>query len=313
MNIKDPKIIFFGTPAFALPALRALIEGNFKPRLVITQPDQPVGRRQDLTAPPVKVLAKQHQIRVSQPETKKELSEIFIKEACEIAIVVAYGMILPSAVLKLPLFGFLNIHPSLLPKYRGPSPIQSALFNGDKETGVTIIKLNEKMDAGPILANQVFKISDENASELHDQLSQIGAELLVKILPDYLSGKIHLTPQDDSQATYTKIIKREDGLIDWTKSALEIFNQFKAFTPWPGVFTYLDGKRLKISNLSVLEGDFKVDLPSGTVFLTSQKVLAVKCGSAAILITRLQFEGKKEILASEFLQGHSDFIGRQLG
>lgn len=314
MNIKKPELIFLGTPDFALPALKRLMASDFKPSLVITQPDQPVGRRQELTPPPVKVLANQNKIKVLQPATKKELADIFRKNFCDVAIVVAYGMILPASVLATPKHGFLNIHPSLLPKYRGSSPIQSALLNGEKETGVTVMKLTEKMDAGPILVSQGFKITDQNASQLHDLLAELGAELLVKVLPDYLSNKIDLMPQDDSRATYTKIIKREDGLINWGKSAELIFNQFRAFNPWPGVFTYLAGKRLKISNLSVFSGNLKQDdSPHGTVFLSTDKDLVVKCGEGYIKLDKIQLEGKKETTASEFLKGHQDVINQVLG
>ncbi|NUM25383.1 MAG: methionyl-tRNA formyltransferase [Candidatus Buchananbacteria bacterium] len=313
MNTKKPDLIFLGTPEFALPALKALVENDFKPKLVITQPDQPLGRHQKLSSSPVKVVAEKYGIRVIQPKNKKELAQIFAKESCQVAVVVAYGMIIPDEILKKPAYGFLNIHPSLLPKYRGSSPIQAALLHGDLQTGVTIIKLTQRVDAGPIIGRQTFDIGSRNAAKLHDALAQLGGELLVSVLPNYLAGKAELIDQDDSQATYTSLIRREDGLVDWNKTPLEIFNQFRAFTPWPGVFTYFDNKRLKILNLSVLEGDLSKDLSNGTVFLTPKKKLAVKCDNGAITLITVQLEGKKGVLAPEFLKGYPEIVGKRLG
>lgn len=308
------RIVFLGTPKFALPTLGALIDNNLKPILVVTQPDKPVGRSKKLIPSPVKQLALKNEIPVVQPETRNDLEKVFIDCEADVCVLAAYGMIIPKIYLEKPRLGFLNVHPSFLPKYRGASPIQAALLNGDQETGVSIIKLIPKMDAGPIVAQETVRISPrDNAETLHDKLAKAGADLLVKILPDYLGGKIKAKSQDEAKATYTKLIKREEGRINWQKKAIEIERQFKAFYPWPGVFTQMAGKRLKIANLGVLEGDFGPKLGAGEVFLTPQNGLAVKCGQSAVEIKNLQLEGKKEMGGQEFLQGHQDLIGKFLG
>ena len=314
------KIIFLGTPDFALPTLKALIENDLKPVLVITQPDKPVSRKQELTPPPIKELALANNLPVAQPNNKEELLEIFNQYQVDVCVLVAYGMIITEEVLLKPKFGFLNLHPSLLPKYRGPSPIQATLLNGDSETGMSIIELTNKVDAGSIVAQKKLKIeSSDNAETLHDKLAQLGAELLVEVLPDYLAGNVKANPQDDMQATYTKKIDREDGEIDWQKKAIEIKRQFQAFYPWPGIFTHLAKKRLKIINLSLLEGDFPAlqqgkdpDLALGEVFLGPDSELAVKCSDGAISLTSIQLEGKKEMSGQEFLRGQKDLIGKIL-
>lgn len=313
MDSSSPKIIFLGTPEFATPALNALVKNNLKPILVITQPNKPAGRNKKLAPPPIKQVALENNIPLTQPANKKELKKVFENNKADVCVLVAYGMIIPEEILDKPKFGFLNLHPSLLPKYRGSSPLQSALLSGDEQTGITIMKLNDKMDEGPIVAQKEIKIkSDDNAETLHDELSKIGAELLIRILPDYLSGKIKLTPQNDNQATYTKMIKREDGKINWQKSALEVERQFRAFYPWPGIFTNLGKKRLKIVKIGVLKGDFKPDLSPGEVFLGPNQELAVKCKEGAVKLISVQLEGKKEMSGIVFLRGQRDLLGRKL-
>lgn len=307
------KIIFLGTPNFAIPSLQALIKANLKPFLVVTQPDKPVGRNQRLTPPPIKEFALKYEIKIVQPMNKKELIKIFNSFDVDVCILVAYGMIIPKEILSKPKFGFLNVHPSLLPKYRGPSPIQFALLNRETITGVTIMKLDDKMDTGPILKQQETLITPEDTAEsLHNKLSSLGADLLIRVLPDYLQNKIKLIPQNDSMATYSKIIKREDGRINWSKSTEEITGQFKAFSPWPGVFTYLGDKRLKITNLQPLEGVIEDKLVFGEVFLSPAKELAVRCKNGAVLLKSVWLEGKKEVLAKDFLIGHQNLVGQIL-
>lgn len=313
MLSSKPKIIFLGTPEFALPALEALIKNDLAPFLVITQPDKPIGRKQNLSPSPIKELALANNLEIAQPRNKKELKEVFSQNKADICILVAYGMIIPDEIINQPEFGFLNLHPSLLPKYRGSSPIQTALLNGDKETGISIIKLTDQVDAGPVFAQKELAVEDnDNAEILHDKLANLGAELLVKILPKYLAGEAELAPQDESRVTYTEMIDREDGAINWSKTALEIKRQFQAFYPWPGIFSHLDGKRLKIANLGVLEGDFGHISTPGQVFLAENKQLIVKCGQGAISLISVQVEGKKEMTAEEFLRGQKDLIGKTL-
>lgn len=308
-----PKIVFLGTPEFALPTLEALIKNDLAPALVVTQPDKKVGRKQNLALPPIKEMALGNNLAIAQPNNKKELADIFSHQNFEVAILVAYGMIIPDEIINQPKFGFLNLHPSLLPKYRGPAPIQTVLLNGDNKTGVSIIKLVKAIDAGPIIAQKEIKIeSTDNAQILHDKLARLGAELLVKVLADYLAGQIKPKLQDESQATFTKIIEREDGLIDWSKSAQQIACQFRAFYPWPGVFTHLAGKRLKIADLGVLEGVLEDNLASGAVFLGPNSELAVKCGQGTVQLKTVQLEGKKEMSGQEFLRGQKDLVGQIL-
>ncbi len=314
MPTQTPKIIFLGTPDFAVPFLQALVDNKMKPVLVITQKDEPIGRKQELQLPPVKVLATRLCIEVSQPGNKIELEQIIKKYQPEICVLVAFGQIISPEALAVPKFGFVNIHPSLLPKYRGASPVQSVILNNEKITGVTIMKLDEKMDHGPILAQQELEIlPDDNNETLHQKLARMGVKLLLETLPKYLSGELYPLPQDDSKATDTKIIKREDGQINWSKSAAEIERQFRAFYPWPGVFTCWGKKRLKIANLSVLEGDFGAKLVPGEVFLGQKNTLAVKCSQGAIVLGKVQLEGKNEVSGGDFLRGYKNIIGQKLG
>ena len=313
MKILKPKIVFLGTPDFSLSSLKALIESDFKPVLVVTQPDQPVGRKQKFTPPPIKELAADSNLKIFQPKNKIELKKIFTEQDFDLAILVAYGMIIPAEILAKPKLGFLNLHPSLLPQYRGSSPIQTAILNGDAETGVTIIKLTDQVDAGPVIASEKIKISPEDNSEILSQrLADLGGQLLISILPDYLSGKIQPEIQDEKKASFTGLMKREDGLINWQKSAPEIRRQFLAFYPWPGVFSHLDGKRVKIANLSVLEGDFDPNLRPGELFFGPNGSLAVKCGQGGIELKTVQLEGKKEMIGKDFLRGQKDLAGKIL-
>lgn len=275
------KVVFFGTPDFAVPSLEALAKADFFDiKAVITQPDKPVGRHHSTTVPSaVKQAAQSLNLPVFEG-----LSGLKGIEA-DLGIVVAYGEILPQRLLEQFSFGVVNIHPSLLPKYRGSSPIQAAILNQDKETGVTLIKLDDKMDHGPIVAQTIvhdLSVRDMTAGELHDQLAQIGAQMLITYLPDYVAGKIKLIPQDDNLATFTKKITKEDGQIDWQKSPQEIEAHVRAMNPWPGAWTKWNGKRLII---------WRASLP-------------VRTGRDLSL---LQIEGKKKMSFAEFSKGHQDF------
>lgn len=300
------KIVFFGTPNFSLPALEALLKEKYDIVLVVTKPDQPAGRNLILSPSPVKVYAKKLGLQIY--EQINDLNEYLDRENPSLGIVVAYGKIIPLNILGMFPFGCLNIHPSLLPKYRGSSPIQSAILNSDLETGVSIIKLDEKMDHGPIVARKSIEISaEETAESLHDKLSQVGAELLINILPDYLSGKITPKPQDESQATYTKIIAKGDGKIDWRKPAKEIERQIRAFYPWPGSFTEFSQNnrvlKIKIISAEVLEKNpSSVDIVGKLQNVSGR--LIVNCGKGSLIINKLQLEGKKEMTDKEFINGY---------
>ena len=294
--MKKLKIIFMGTPDFAAPALKQLVSNNYEISAVITAPDKPIGRKQEVTPPPIKKLALQYKIPVLQPEKilnsswpKPDLKSQILNLNPDLIVVSAYGKIIPKEILDIPQYGSLNIHPSLLPKYRGPSPIQFAILNGEKITGATIMLMDEKMDHGPILAQEKIEIpSDETSQTLHDKLAQLGADLLIKTIPQYVQGEIKPKPQDEKNASYTKILTREDGKIDWRKSAESIERQIRAFTPWPGAWT-IDGKRLKILKAKV------VDKKDGLTFKTKRGYL---------LLEMVQPEGKKTMSGEEFIRGY---------
>lgn len=301
------KIVFFGTPEFAVPALKALHQEGFNIVLVVTQVDQPVGRKQILTPTPVKVKAKELGLEICQRFEDLKLKTKNLKP--DLGIVAAYGKIIPKKILDLFPLGLLNIHPSLLPKYRGPSPIQNAILNGDKETGVTIIKLDEKMDHGPKLKAQSLKLkTNYNYESLSEKLADLGAKMLVAILPDYLAGKIKLEPQDDDKATYTKIIAKGDGKINWQKSAVEIERQIRAYAPWPGCFSefVINGKKINVKIVRAIH-ELPVhgnNQPNIGKFSIKNGQLFVQCGSGSLLIEKLQPEGKKEMTAKEFINGY---------
>lgn len=291
------KIIFMGTPGFGAIILEGLIKNNYKPALVITAPDKPVGRKQILTPPLVKIIAQKYKIPVEQPKKVLNYKLQATRMKPDLIIIAAYGEIIPKEILEIPKHGCLNVHPSLLPKYRGPSPIQAVILNGDKETGTTIILIDEKMDHGPIIANRQLPISDPKITtdELSKELAALSIDLLVEIIPKWINGEIKARPQDESKATYTKIIKKEDGKINWKKSAIEIERQIRAFYPWPGTFTFWKGKRIKI-----LKAEASKTAPENN--------LAIKCGKDYLIIKKLQPEGKKPIEINDFLRGHPDFI-----
>jgi methionyl-tRNA formyltransferase len=311
----NPKIIFVGTPEFGAIILENLIKADFKPVLVITETDKPVGRKQIITSPPVKIAALRYNISIAQPGKIKDYKEIKNLNP-DLIIIAAYGQIIPKEILEIPKYGCLNVHPSLLPKYRGSSPIQYAILNGDQETGVSIMLLDEKMDHGPILGNSKIQIpKSKNYFELHDELAILGAKLLTEIIPKWLNNEIKPMPQDETKTTFSKIFKKEDGKINWTKSAQEIERQIRAFDPWPTSFAEcgenkFDIKTIKIWRASVQEqtGVGPFGQPGKTYMATNEKI-AVQTGKDFLIIEELQPESGKRMLAKDFLKGHSDFIG----
>ncbi len=268
------KIIFLGTPEFATIILEKLIKAELMLEAVICNPDKPTGRKQIITPPPVKVLAQKHGLAVYQPKDKSELLEIIKKLQPDLAIVAAFGMIFPKEVLDIPQHGFINVHPSLLPKYRGPTPIQSAILNGDEKTGVTLYLIDEKVDHGAMIANSELRMQNVewNYETLSKKLAELGAELLIKTLPDFLAGKITPLPQEESQAIYTKKFKTEEAHVDLEKdNPIEVERKIRALNPEPGTWTMKDGKRMKI-----LEAE-----------LTAENKIKLK---------KIQFEGKKPMV-----------------
>ena len=313
----DPlRVVFMGTPAFAVPALRALVERGHVVAGVYTQPDRRAGRGRKLTASPVKIFAEEHGLPVFQPRSlrqdvaaaRSELADL----APDVVIVAAYGLFLPDEVLRLPRLGCLNIHPSLLPRHRGPSPVATAILDGDETSGVTIMLLDEGMDTGPILAQQETRIAaDETAEELTERLFELGANLLVDSLDRWEQGQIVPTPQNDEDASVTRRLDREDGRIDWNESADRIARKVRAFTPWPSTFTRWRGRTVKV--LSARSLDVSLDGTPGTVVRIEDSTIAVLTGSGALAVHNIQIEGRLAMSPADFVRGYGDFIGSSLG
>nr|WP_290667786.1 methionyl-tRNA formyltransferase [Ardenticatena sp.] len=310
-----PRLIFLGTPVFAVPSLQRLAErGTYDLVQVITQPDRPAGRGRKLRPSPVKEAAQTLGIPVWTPETLKTPDAIARLRDLQpdVAVVVAYGEILRPNVLAIPPKGFVNVHASLLPKYRGAAPIQAALLNGDRETGVSIMLLDEGMDTGPVLAQRVVPIApDETAGSLSEKLAQVGADLLVETLPRWLAGEIVPQPQDHSQASITRLIKKTHGRIDWAQPAEVIERQVRAYTPWPSAFTTWDGRLLKVLRARVVDAPVQGLMP-GTVVM-HEDAPAVVTGKGLLLLEEVQLEGKRPTSGRAFLQGYRDVVGARLG
>ena len=306
------KIVFFGTSEYAIPSLEALAKAGYDIAAVVTQPDKPAGRKQEPFPSPIKQAALDLGLKVIQPVSLNSKFEI---PDSDLFIVASYGKIIPGAILALSKFGTLNIHPSLLPKYRGPSPIQAAILNGDAETGVTIIKLDEEMDHGNIIANIESRIENlENYKSLHDRLAKLGAELLIQILPKYIGGEIKPIPQDHAQATFTKIITKDDARIDWSQSAEEIDRMVGAYHVWPVAWTTFGGKRLKIfeSFLPLPEGRERLRGGKvGEVELRDNTII-VHCGRGLLKILSLQPEGGRVMTTRDFINGYTGLAGQFL-
>ncbi len=302
-----------GTPDFAVPCLQKLIDSDNEITAVFTQPDKKVGRKQILTSPPVKVLAEENNITVYQPNTMKSEETInLIKDINpDIIVVVAYGKILPKVILDIPGFGCINVHASLLPKYRGAAPIQWAVLNGDTETGVAVQQMNEGIDTGDLLLVKKTKIDiNETSAELFDRLSLLGADALDKTINMIENDSVKRTPQPDGDFGYAKMISREMSPIDWNKSAFEIHNQVRGLQTWPCADTVINGKKVKIHKtlLSELKGN------STGKIMNNKGVLTVTCGDGKCLdIVEIQPDGKKRMDIKSFLAGNTIEIGAVIG
>jgi methionyl-tRNA formyltransferase len=304
------KVVFMGTPDFAVPALRQLI-AHHEVIGVVTQPDRPAGRGGQVQMSPVKILALEHQIPVFQPEKirRAEAIEELRGWTPDVYIVAAFGQILPQAVLDIPPHGSVNIHASLLPRWRGAAPIQAAVRAGDAESGITIMKMDAGLDTGPILTQRAITLApDETGQSLHDKLSELGGDLLIETLPGYLSGAIQPQPQDDTQATLAPRIQKEEGRINWSSDAASIERTVRAFTPWPGTYTFWNGKQIKILAGSVAAGT----LSPGQVAERNGQI-AIGTGDGLFLPLRVQLEGRKAVSIEEFVRGYPQFIGETLG
>ncbi len=343
------KLVFFGTSNVALPILEALSKQH-QILAVVTQPDSKVGRKQEIQESPVSVLATEMKLKILKPEKVRGNQEFYqqlknltspspnpspstfakasnftkvssdesadkqgrgTEQGADIFVVVSYGQIMPLEVINLPKYKTINVHFSVLPKYRGASPIQSALLNGEEFTGTSIFILDEKVDHGSLLATEVVKIdADDNALTLSQKLAYKSAALINTVIEDYITGKIAPLPQDESAATHTKHIEKADGKIDWNKSAQEIYNQFRAFYPWPGVWTKWNGKLLKTTDIQVNTLQMPTELAKPGIVLDGGVVV---CGQGtSIKIKSLQMEGKKEMVVNEFINGQRNFVGSTL-
>ncbi|MEW6380546.1 MAG: methionyl-tRNA formyltransferase [bacterium] len=303
------RIVFFGSADFSCPSLEALVHSRHQVEMVITQPDRPKGRGQRPYPSPVKVLAQQTGLRVEQPEkaSSPQGRELVQQAGPELVVVVAYGQILSQSLLSIPVHGCVNVHGSLLPRHRGASPIQWAIIEGDEITGVTTIQMDAGMDTGDILLQKEIAIlPDDTAGTLSPRLARLGAEVLMETLAMYEEGKVIRHKQRNDLATYTRLLKKEDGAIDWTQPAEKICRLIRGLNPWPGAFSYLNGRRIKLLQAQIVKQQGG-DCPGRIVHADRREGLVVEAGENSMLaITRLQHEGKQAMSAWEYLQGVRD-------
>jgi methionyl-tRNA formyltransferase len=316
-RIFEMRIVFMGTPEFSVPPLEYLIKSDCQVVGVYTQPDRPTGRGRTLEQSPVKRVALQHGLEVFQPIKLRNPDEVarLADLKPDLILVAAFGQILPRSVLDIPPFGCLNIHPSLLPKYRGATPIPAAIIGGDKETGVTIMLMDAGMDTGPIITQIIVGIEPDDTTEsLTAKLAQAGVRLLGEALPLWFERSLKSQPQDESKATYTTPINKDDGLVNWQMAAEEISRRVRAFYPWPGCYTWWQGKLLKILEAVPLHKGKGLSPGRVIAFTSGQSaVVGVETGDGVLGLLRVQLEGKRALTSAEFLQGQRTFVGSTLG
>ena len=313
------KIVYMGTPDFAVPPLRALEEAGYRVEAVVTQPDKPKGRGKALMPTPVKEEALKHGIPVFQPSKVRE--ESFVRQLSEldpdVIIVAAFGQIIPKEILDMPVFGCLNIHASLLPKYRGAAPIQYAVIDGEKESGVTLMRMGTGLDTGDMIAKAVVPLAaDETGGSLFDKLAQAGAKLLVETLPSVFDGTaVYEKQPEESPTPYAAMITKQRGLLDFSESAEKLERLIRGLNPWPSAYTFLEGKTLKIWKAAVSGREYDKNgqeaLP-GTVVLTDKEGIHVACGEGRLILQEVQLEGKKRMDAAAFLRGFPIAAGTRL-
>ena len=302
---QDVRTVFMGTPAFALPTLEGLLDAGLDLVGVYTQPDRPKGRGKKLTPPPVKELAVARGIPVFQPRRLREEAVVaeLARLAPDLIVVVAYGQILPKSVLEIPRYGCINVHASLLPRYRGAAPINKALLEGEAETGVTTMLMDVGLDTGDMLVKRALPIGpEETAGELHDRLALLGREAMEETVRQVCAGTLHPEAQDNALSSYAPMLKKEDGCIDWQRSARQIHNQVRGLDPWPGAYTRLGEEVLKIARTCPESG---AGGDPGTVLEAGADGVYVACGEGVLRVGELQLPGKKRLSAAEFLRGHS--------
>ncbi|GAB7388083.1 methionyl-tRNA formyltransferase [Bacillaceae bacterium] len=296
------RIIFMGTPDFAVPSLKRLVREGHEVVAVVTQPDRPKGRKQTLTPPPVKVAALEEGIPVLQPEKVRESIDEILSYRPDLIVTAAYGQILPRELLEAPPLRCINVHASLLPKYRGGAPIHRAIMEGEKETGITIMYMVEKLDAGDILSQRALPIAEtDTVGTLHDKLSELGASLLAETIPALADGTIEPRRQDERLATYAFNIKREDEVIDWTRPAKRIYDQIRGLNPWPVAFTTWRGNRLKVWWAETAAEGGQAE--PGTVVAVGEEGITVAAGEGWLRLKRVQPAGRKAMDAADFVRG----------
>ena len=308
-------LVFCGTPRFAVPTLEKLVEAGHSVPLVVTQPDRPRGRGMELAVSPVKEAAQRLALPITQPD-KIKTNETFQTQLAglnpDAIIVVGYGRIIPQWMLGLPRFGNLNLHASLLPKYRGAAPIQWAIANGEKVTGVTTMRIDSGLDTGDILLQRTLPIADQDTSEtLSPRLAALGADLMVETLRKLEAGEIVPTAQDDAKATLAPILKKEDGRIDFARPASEIFDRLRGFQPWPGAYTTIRGKTLQIHKAKPVT--HAAPLGQGEIAVDGAHLVVGCGGNTALELLEVQLEGKRRLLAREFINGYKPQSGDHLG
>jgi len=299
------RIVFMGTPEFAVPVLTSLVHGGHRVVLTVTQPDRPKGRGKTVVFPPVKIAALSLGCPVLQPETVR--TEAFCDTITDLApdllVVVAYGHVLPQRILDIPKLGAVNIHASLLPQYRGPAPIQWAVIHREKETGITVMRMDKGLDTGDMLSTGSLPIlPDDTSGTLHDRLARMGADLLIETLKYFETHCKNAVPQDHTLATYAPLLKKEDGHLDWRQTAEALEARIRGVTPWPGAFCFCDGKRIKI--FRAVRKSFPTSQAPGTVLKGFSEELTVAAGQDALVILELQGESGKRLMVRDFLRGH---------
>lgn len=310
------KIIFMGTPEFSVPILEALIASQYQVIAVVTQPDRLVGRKRMLTPPPVKIAALKHNIPIFQPEKisgSKEMEQL-IKMDADLIVTAAYGQFLPSKLLNAPKYRAVNVHASLLPKYRGGAPVHYAIMNGEEETGVSIMYMERKMDAGDVLAQKSIPITaDDDVQSMFNKLSTLGRDLLIDTLPKLFEGQLQPIPQDESLVTFSPNISREEERIDWNKPAQQISNKIRGMRPWPVAHAVLNGERCKIWQAQVLEDQTTSETP-GKIISWDKESISVACGYDSVLkVLEIQPAGKKRMSVANFINGNDMEVLSKIG
>ncbi len=308
------RVVFMGTPQFAVSCLEALVASPYEVAAVYTQPDRPSGRGRRLMPSPVKAVAVRHHIPVLQPRSLRDVDAVAHLRSLspQLLVVAAFGQILPQDMLDVPPQGSLNVHPSLLPRHRGPAPIPAAILAGDEITGVSIMLMDVGMDTGPVLSQQELKIEPQDTTgTLTDRLSGLAAKVLMETIPLWLAGASAPRPQDHAQATYSHIIRKEDGRINWGRPAVEIWRQVRAVQPWPGAYTIWKGALLKIIAATPMTKPAAAT-PGKVVGLEKPFFLGVQTGDGVLVLHRLQREGRQALAVEEFLKGQRDFVGSLL-